>query len=147
MFERLAWFAESPRASDDARIAALYGLRGLFEGRAARVLLAVLADTGAPARVRAEASDGIGYLGPAVVARSARGLAEATSVLGAATRDPSPDVRYGALYAIGALALDSLRDAVAACANDEGTTVEGHAVGAEARDVLVVLDGGRWPGT
>jgi len=147
VFEALAKVATSPHAADDARIAALYALRGLFEGRAARVLLAVLADTSAPSTVRADAGDGLGYLGADVVARSAAGMGEAATVLAAAARDPSPDVRFGAIYAIGALALGPLRDAVAARVDDGGVTREGWTVGEEARAVLGALEGGCGPGT
>lgn len=125
----------------EVRESALYTLRSLFEGRVASVMLDLLADLTAPASTRAEAADGLGYLGPSVVARGRGGLARAETTLRHALEDEYPDVRFWSLYAVGALGLVSLADEVGSLAGDRATTSLGHEVGREATLVASALAG------
>ncbi|MBK8213394.1 MAG: hypothetical protein IPK71_06530 [Myxococcales bacterium] len=138
-FAVLSEVARASGSHDEERSAAIYALRGLFEGRAARTMLEVLRDDRAPPAVRSDAADGLGYLGPEIVARARGGLSVAVDVLRGALQDPSPDVRYGALYATGELACHALVNEVDALTSDEAVTREGHSVGAEARATRAYL--------
>lgn len=147
-FAVLSAVARGSSAHDEERSAALYALRGLFEGRAARTMLEVLRDDRAPPAVRSDAADGLGYLGRELVSRARGGLSLAADVLRGALADPSPDVRYGALYAAGELACHALVNEVDALTSDDAVTREGHSVGAEARATRAYLDATRvWAGT
>ena len=142
-FAVLSQVARGSSSHDEERSAALYALRGLFEGRAARTMLEVLRDDGAPPAVRADAADGLGYWGPELVARARGGLSLAIDVLRGALQDASPDVRYWALYATGALACHALVNEVETLTSDDAVTREGHSVGAEARATRAYLDATR----
>jgi hypothetical protein len=139
-FAALDGVARAATTSEEERCAALYALRGLFEGRCARTMLEVLRDHGAPAMARAEAADGLGYLGREIVSRARGGLPGATDVVRGALTDASPDVRYWALYATGALAFDTLASEVDALTSDDAVTREGYPVGEEARATRAILE-------
>ena len=149
LFAELFRLATAESEGEPTRRGALYGLRGFFERRAARVMLSVLRNRAEVSTLRAEAAEGLG----AIVEPRSRGssvgsdpwMAEVSCALGDCLTDGSAEVRFWATYAIGTLQLAEHRGPLESLTRDEAVAVGFWSVGLEATDVLAVLDGKDWP--
>lgn len=131
--------------SEEVRRAIAYVLTFWAEQRAAWSLLPVLQDERESPVVRGQAAEGIGV---AVSGRllSAEQISRITDALAAGLRDPSPEVRFWCLYAVGQARLVSLRGEVERLRDsDENMCPYMWRVCDEASDVLTFFDTGVWP--
>ncbi len=149
LFAELSRLAMARSEGEPIRRGALYGLRGFFDRRAARVMLSVLRNRAEVATLRAEAAEGLG----AILEPPSRGSsaesdpwgAEVSHGLGEGLVDSSADIRFWATYAIGMLQLAEHRKTLESLTRDEAVAEGFWSVGLEATDVLAVLDGKDWP--
>ncbi|WP_257452775.1 HEAT repeat domain-containing protein [Archangium lipolyticum] len=123
-----------PRAVN--RQAILYAISWQDDIRAWWPLLKVLADVDEAPAVRGQAAEGIGYLFWRK-SRSKRGYLIAKDVLLWALNDPSPEVRYYAIFALGASRDHSVIAALQGMTKDSGRSnaIVG-TVGEEARRAI-----------
>jgi hypothetical protein len=127
----------------EARKGAAYVLAFWGERRTVRPLLAALENESEDAHVRAMAAEGIGY---ALQYDPHPLKARAVAALRSALSSSSADIRFFSVFALGTVKAEEARGDVEALVNDPAVFSPGWwTVGEEARDALLVLDGGGWP--
>lgn len=138
-----AALAEGARRETDPNLRreAVYALGQWYrQGRAARVLLGIVADDACPPLIRGQAAEGLGSTTPAT-------LRDAVSkALGEALGSPEAEVRFWVVYAVGQLDLREHRAQLERmAASDEGEAAHMWRISLEATDVLSFWDRGEWP--
>ncbi len=146
LFAALAKLAMDRGEEEPMRRGALYGVRGFFDRRSARVMLRILSHREEPPILRAEAAEGLG----ATLRAPKDGvtdpwLGSVSTVLGNCLSDPSVDIRFWATYSIGMLRLSEHRPKLELLAQDAAVADGFWSVAVESADVLAVLDGREWP--
>jgi HEAT repeat protein len=133
------------RRSTRIREDILYAISHSIDQRAWQTLLAVFSDGREPPAIRGQAAEGIAYLSFAAN-KHGRNYRHAVNMLTAALDDPSPVVRFWAIFALGSAGARSALPKLRALARSDRAYVEGWwRVKDEAADVVEALETGNWP--
>lgn len=128
----------------DVRLHAANVLTFWFDRRAVRALSAAASRAGEAVSVRAQAVEGVGNVLQCITAPDLR--AEAIPLLLGWLRDPEPELRFWAIYAVGVIEAREARPILEElAARDEAMCPGWWRVGEEAQDVLSAWDLGEWP--
>jgi hypothetical protein len=127
------------------RHAAAYALTFWFQPRAPAALIAALEDAAEQPNIRGQAAEGIGnVLGAELGSPSLR--ARAIAELRRGLADPSPEVRFWCIYALGTMKASEARAEIERlAATDEAVCPYMWRVCHEAADVLTYWTEGEWP--
>lgn len=120
---------------EETRYWAAYALLSTHDARGAECLIAAVADTDEAPRVRGQAAEALG-----VIALSARRGGVATTPLIEALRDPEPEVRFWAAYALGQIRDRAALPALELVAASDDAVVPGWwSVRKEAADAIAYI--------
>jgi HEAT repeat protein len=127
------------------RRAAAYALTCWFEPRIAPVLLPALDDAAEVSSVRSQAAEGIGNaLDAGAGSRALR--ARAVAALRRGLADPSAEVRFWCVYALGMMkAIEARAEIEQLAATDDAACPDLWRVRDEAADVIAYWTAGKWP--
>ena len=137
-------------SSLERRVQAAYSLAFLFDRRAFGPFFEVARNPAVDPLLRGECLEGIAYLvsnedGREWPARHTHRARETERRLIALLDDPSSEVRFQAIFALGLGGFKRATPALKAVTGDASRGPFGWTVGAEAQDVLAYFETGKWP--